>query len=168
MASALDTKLAALATLSPTELRSEWERVYRSPAPRISTDLLIRGIAWQLQVKAHGGPSPSTMRELRAMAAGDRGGETPAPIPVLRPGTQLMRSWGNKSWSVIVVEDGFLFEGERYASLSPIARMITGAHWSGPRFFGLTRRGSKPASRSAPGPAPTSVPNVGRWAVAHG
>ncbi len=145
MASALDTKLAALTTLSLLELRLEWERVYPGPAPRISSDLLIRGIAWQLQVKAHGGPLPSTMRELRAVAVGERGGETHAQVPVLRPGTQLMRSWGDRSWSVLVLEDGFIFEGERYASLSPIARMITGAHWSGPRFFGLTRRRAKPA-----------------------
>ncbi len=107
--------------------------------------ITIRGIAWQLQVKAHGSPSPSMMRELRVLAAAELKGEAPAPVPVLRPGTQLMRSWGDKSWSVIVVEDGFLFEGERYASLSPIARMITGAHWSGPRFFGLTQRRAKPA-----------------------
>ena len=145
MASALDTKLAALATLSPAELRAEWERLYRAAAPRISPDLLIRGLAWQLQVKAHGGPSPSTMRELREMVATERGAETNPPLPTLRPGTQLMRSWGDKSWSVLVVEDGFIFEGERYASLSPIARMITGAHWSGPRFFGLTQRRAKAA-----------------------
>ena len=145
MASALDAKLAALATLSPAKLRAEWERLYRSPAPRISTDLLIRGLAWQLQVKVHGGPSPSTTRELKDVTAGERGGETNPPLPILRPGTQLMRSWGEKSWSVLVVEDGFIFEGERYASLSPIARVITGAHWSGPRFFGLTQRRTRPA-----------------------
>lgn len=145
MASALDAKLALLATLSPTELRSQWERVYAGPAPRVSPDLLIRGIAWQMQVKAHGGPSPATMRELRQVAAGERGGEPHAQLPVLRPGTQLMRSWGERSWSVLVAEAGFIFEGERYASLSPIARMITGARWSGPRFFGLTQRRAKPA-----------------------
>ena len=145
MASALDAKLAALATLSPAELHAKWERAYRVAAPRISPDLLIRGLAWQLQVKAHGGPSPSTMRELREMAATARRGEQHAQSPVLRPGTQLMRSWGEKSWSVLVVEDGFIFEGERYASLSPIARMITGAHWSGPRFFGLIQRRAKAA-----------------------
>ena len=144
MASALDTKVAALATLSPKELRAEWERVYRSPAPRISSDLLIRGLAWQLQLKAHGGPSPATLRELRDLTANERGGGARPPVSALRPGTQLMRSWGEKSWSVLVVENGFLFEGERYTSLSPIARMITGAHWSGPRFFGLTQRRAKP------------------------
>lgn len=56
----------------------------------------------------------------------------------LRPGTILMRSWNDRSWSVLVTEDGLMFEGRRYASLSKIAREITGAHWSGPRFFGLT------------------------------
>ena len=61
----------------------------------------------------------------------------PANAADLRPGTTLMRSWGDRSWSVLVTETGLVFEGRHYDSLSKIAREITGAHWSGPRFFGL-------------------------------
>jgi hypothetical protein len=70
-----------------------------------------------------------------------------APPPTnaadLRPGTTLMRSWGDRSWSVLVTETGLVFEGRHYDSLSKIAREITGAHWSGPRFFGLRAASEK-------------------------
>ena len=142
--SRLDDKLAGLANLTPAELRAEWQRLYRMPAPRISPDLLSRGIAWQLQERALGGLAPAVARQLKRLAAsraaGTRAtGALPAPANAsdLRPGTTLMRSWGDHSWSVLVTEDGLVFEGRHYDSLSKIAREITGAHWSGPRFFGL-------------------------------
>ena len=165
--SCLDDTLAALATMTPAQLRAEWQRVYKAPAPQISPDLLARGIAWQLQERALGGLAPSAARELKRLAAasaananadagndGDTKTAGPAagsaarpPTPValpppanaadLRPGTTLMRSWGDRSWSVLVTETGLVFEGRHYDSLSKIAREITGAHWSGPRFFGL-------------------------------
>ena len=62
---------------------------------------------------------------------------TPTTAADLRPGTTLMRTWGDRNWSVLVTETGLVFEGRQYDSLSKIAREITGAHWSGPRFFGL-------------------------------
>jgi hypothetical protein len=65
-------------------------------------------------------------------------------VPRLRPGTTLVRRWHGRTHTVLVVEGGFEHQGRRYASLSPIARAITGAHWSGPRFFGLTRAAPKP------------------------
>jgi hypothetical protein len=139
--SRLQTQLTALATMSPAQLRTEWQRVHKSPAPRVSADLLVRGIAWRLQEKALGGLSPAMLRELKRLAAVD--GAEPVSTPVastrdtLRPGTTLMRSWGGRNWSVLITEDGFVFEGRRYTALSQIAREITGAHWSGPRFFGL-------------------------------
>ena len=146
----LDEQLAGLATMSPAQLRAEWQRLYKAPAPRISPDLLARSIAWQLQERVLGGLPPSAARELKRLAAGK--GQTAdtslAPSPPqaadLRPGTTLMRSWGDRNWSVLVTEEGLVFEGRRYDSLSRIAREITGAHWSGPRFFGLQR----PARRS--------------------
>ncbi len=57
--------------------------------------------------------------------------------PKLAPGTQLVREWNGRTWQVEVVRDGFVCKGKRYRSLSAIAKMITDAHWSGPRFFGL-------------------------------
>jgi hypothetical protein len=55
----------------------------------------------------------------------------------LRPGARLVREWRGKTHMVIVTEDGFEYTGQIYASLTKIAQVITGAHWSGPRFFGL-------------------------------
>ena len=60
-----------------------------------------------------------------------------APTPKLAPGTQLVREWNGRTWQVEVVKGGFVCRGKRYRSLSAIAKMITDAHWSGPRFFGL-------------------------------
>jgi hypothetical protein len=59
------------------------------------------------------------------------------PIPTFRPGTRLVREWNGRTHVVDVSEDGFVFDGKTYGSLSAIAKRITGAHWSGPRFFGL-------------------------------
>ncbi len=61
----------------------------------------------------------------------------PKLTPKLAPGTQLVREWNGRTWQVEVVKGGFVCRGKRYQSLSAIAKTITGAHWSGPRFFGL-------------------------------
>ena len=60
----------------------------------------------------------------------------PTRVP-LCPGTRLLREWNGRQHFVEVVDKGFVFDGKTYRSLSAIARRITGAHWSGPRFFGL-------------------------------
>ncbi len=145
-----------LATLSPAQLRTEWQRLYKTAAPRVSPDLLARGVAWKLQERALGGLSPSTVRELRQLDCKQgevRGGGAAAPALAsaagLRPGTTLMRTWGDRNWSVLVTEDGLVFEGQHYASLSQIAREITGAHWSGPRFFGLKASPSSTAATAS-------------------
>jgi hypothetical protein len=156
--SRLDDKLAALATLSGLQLRAEWQRLHKAPAPRVSLDLLARGIAWQLQERALGGLPPSASRELKRLSANSaisdvRGAITTAPVQTsaadLRPGTTLMRTWGDRNWSVLITEEGLVFEGRRYDSLSKIAREITGAHWSGPRFFGLKAASAKCTKVSA-------------------
>lgn len=155
--SRLDDKLDGLATMSPAQLRDEWQRLYRAPPPRISPDLLARGIAWQLQERALGGLAPSSARELKRIAGssgtvvGAAVAASPPPTTAadLRPGTTLMRTWGDRNWSVLVTETGLVFEGRQYDSLSKIAREITGAHWSGPRFFGLKKAGTKRAKDTA-------------------
>jgi Protein of unknown function (DUF2924) len=133
-------RIAGLADLTTQQLREEWRRLYRSQPPRLSRDLLVRTIAYRIQELAYGGPSKATMRKLTASAkeletngavACDAGG---------RPGTRLVREWHGKLHTVTVMREGFEYAGKRYASLSKIAHAITGAHWSGPRFFGLIRR----------------------------
>jgi hypothetical protein len=134
----LDERLAALAAMSPAQLRSEWLSLYRSAAPPLTADLLARGIAWRLQERAHGGFSRSSLREIeRLRRDGERGGGARVWDGRIKPGTRLVRDWGGKSHHVLILESGYLYQDRRYASLSQVARDITGARWSGPRFFGL-------------------------------
>ena len=130
MSVAVDQQLERLATLSPAELRSEWPKVWGSAAPRWSPDLLRMGLAYKLQEKVYGGLKATTLRELRRIGSG-------ADAAKLKPGTRLVRSWHGRTVSVLVTDDGFTFEDQSYASLTAIAREVTGAGWSGPRFFGL-------------------------------
>ncbi len=135
--------LLRLSALTIFELRGEWRRLHRSPPPmRLSRDLLIRGIVYKLQERANGGLSKAALRQL------EKGGGDPQKTvatksggPVsLRPGIRLVREWRGMTHMVLVQADGVEWRGRRYASLTMVAREITGAHWSGPRFFGLRRR----------------------------
>ncbi len=139
----LSERLTALTALDAASLRAEWRRLYRShPPKRAGRDLLARAIAYRLQERALGGLSAATKRKLRAFAkqleTGD-GTAFDAGI-TLKPGAKLVREWGGDTYVVIALEDGFEFDGRRYRSLTKIAREITGAHWSGPRFFNLKRK----------------------------
>lgn len=155
----LAERLAALSKLTYADLRSEWRRLYRAhPPQKISRDLLELAIAWKLQERALGGLSPATKRRLSDLTTTleSKGDLTKARALKLKPGVRLLREWGGHTHEVLVTEDGFLWQGQSWRSLSAIAGAITGTHWSGPRFFGLekTRKGG-PSARAAPsGPAP--------------
>jgi hypothetical protein len=137
----LASKLTSLASLTIFELRNEWRRHHRMPPPkRLSRDLLIRGIAYKLQERVWGGLPPSALKKLERFRSRT---ETKSPPPSLRPGTKLIRDWGGTTHAVIVLKTGFEWRGKTYRSLSTIAKAITGAHWSGPRFFGLRQTGGK-------------------------
>ena len=135
----LRAELATLGQLDSDQLRAEWRRLYRAQAPRLSRDLLIRGLAHRLQELALGGMSKATLRKLAAFAKEleANGSLAPASSKQLRPGARLVREWRGRTHAVAVVKDGFEYGGKVYASLTRIAQTITGAHWSGPRFFGL-------------------------------
>lgn len=124
-------------------LRQRWTELYGiPPLPRISRQLLIRAIAYQLQVNEAGGLSPHTLKKLKALGkeiakTGKAGSLSKHGI---RAGTKLIREWKGKTHEVEVLEEGFSWAGEHYRSLSVIARLITGTRWSGPRFFGLEQQ----------------------------
>ena len=145
MATGMTDRIAELATLSTADLRACWERAGGRPAPkRASRDLLLRLVAYHLQEQIEGGLSKATRRRL-AKLGGLNGqvSQTPAPpTPRLKPGCRLIREWHGVTHSVIVLDHGFDYRGTRYASLSQIARIITGARWSGPLFFGLRKTAS--------------------------
>ena len=134
------TMLMKLSSMPPAELRAAWREQYKAPAPDIGPDLLRRGIAYRMQERQFGKLSASTRRELDRIAAKvDQGGEFVSGPAKLKAGTRLIRSWHGKVHHVLVLENGYEHEERRYRSLSQIARAITGAHWSGPRFFGLRK-----------------------------
>jgi hypothetical protein len=137
---ALAQEIAALQEAAPADLKERWRALYGTEAPRrISRDLLIRALAYRIQEKALGGLKPSTRRLLIKVAA-DASARRPievAPEPSIKPGTVLLREWHGTQHQVIVRENGIVFNGKQYKSLSQVARRITGTKWSGPLFFGL-------------------------------
>jgi len=138
--SASSADLAELDGLSVDVLRSRWTELFGvEPARRVSRELLSRGVAYRLQEKAAGGLAKKTLRQLDRMAKefGSSGTVKVDPAGVIRPGTRIVREWQGRVHEVIVLDDGYLWKGARYRSLSEIARSITGTRWSGPRFFGI-------------------------------
>ncbi len=139
-ATEFEQEILGLADLSRPNLVARWRALYRGNPPKgISRSLLVRAVAYQLQVKRFGGLKPATDRHLQRIANGTAEGDSInlKATPELQPGARLVREWNGSTHVVDVVEGGFIWNGDRHRSLSSIARAITGARWSGPRFFGL-------------------------------
>lgn len=127
----LEDQVRALEALNLEALRDEWRRRFGAPPGLRSVDLLRRLLAWKIQAEAYGDLDPDVRRRLRSKSP------TPKTETGLRPGARVIREWQGKRYEVDIVDGGFLHAGERYTSLSQIARAITGTRWNGPRFFGL-------------------------------
>ena len=111
-----------------------WSGIFSTPVPaRLSLPFLRRFIAFEVQARHHGGLPKGFVEKL--VKAADA--KADARCPALRSGGRLIREWNGATHVVDVAGDGFLWNGQRHGSLSAIARTITGARWSGPRFFGL-------------------------------
>jgi hypothetical protein len=136
---AIERELDRIRSLGLEELRVEWRRLYHSEPPRISRDLLVLALAYRFQEIEQGGLGKATRRKLRTIAKTLRttGRVGPTPSVSLKPGARLVREWHGRAHTVTVTEEGFEYAGTSYPSLTKIAKKITGAHWSGPRFFGL-------------------------------
>lgn len=123
------------------DLRNTWRSAHPGlPLPTgLSRDLMVRGIAWSEQCKRYGGLSPAIQTMLDKMAGQLKASGTLEIERSVRPkiGTRIIREWRGKTYVVEVCDNGFLHDGAKYASLSHVARAITGTRWSGPRFFGL-------------------------------
>ena len=140
----VDRQIAGLLDRSTPELRLAWRELHRTGPPQgLSRDLLIRALVHQLQERAAGGASRALRRRLQTLAGEfDKKSASLRPGIVPKTGTTLVRQWRGHAHAVLVREHGFEYQGQHYRSLSVIAKRITGAHWSGPRFFGLTKRTS--------------------------
>ena len=128
--------IADIETMDRAALITVWSEVFGTPVPkRLSSPFLRRFLAFEVQARQFGGLPKGFIEKL-----GRADGEKPeARSPALKPGGRLIREWNCVTHAVDVIEGGFLWDGHRYSSLSAIARAITGARWSGPRFFGLKR-----------------------------
>lgn len=136
------TPMALDRSQTRAELLEEWQELNdRPPPPRLSTRLLRLAVAYQQQAAAHGGLKTRTLKRLQAFAEANRGDGEPKMVAKERvspaTGTRLVREWHGKTHVVDVLDHGVSYEGRTHRSLSEVARAITGARWSGPRFFGL-------------------------------
>ncbi|MDP3495655.1 MAG: DUF2924 domain-containing protein [Hyphomonadaceae bacterium] len=123
-----------LSAASRQELLFRWEQLNGSSAPEgLSTSLLRRGVIYDVQAKHYGGLSPAHRKTLLQIAAS----KTAVPPASMKAGARLVREWNGIAHVVDIVENGFRYRDKTYASLSAISKEITGAHWSGPRFFGI-------------------------------
>jgi hypothetical protein len=158
----LEQEIVALGDLPREELVARWIKAHGcSPPSGVRRELLIHSAAWHLQTRCLGGFSAETRRRLRDAVRrldekisrksrnrlNDRDAATASePLTAdrsrktrqsLSPGARLLREWNGRTYVVDAIENGFVYEGKVFRSLSAIARQITGVRWSGPRFFGL-------------------------------
>lgn len=141
---ALARELAGLPDLTRADLLGRFRALYGQDPPRqISRPLLVLAVGYRMQERVFGGLKPKVRHALARAAKDIAAGRHVAPSHTPRPGTRLVREWQGVTYEAILLEDGVLFRGERYASLSQIARIITGTRWSGPLFFGLRRQGKE-------------------------
>ena len=144
-AAALAQEIPHLRGLDLDGLRARWRSLTGRAAPaHVPRTLLLQILAYRLQAAAFGDLDPATARLLDRLASQGRSGPK-AQIPVpdrigMRPGTVLVREWDGEPHRVMVLADGFAWNGTTYKSLSKVARAITGTRWSGPRFFGLREK----------------------------
>lgn len=122
------------------DLVAAWKAAYGRPPPKgIGSRLLALAAAYHRQAQAQGGLRPDARAKLIAIAGGERPVET-ATRPIASAGTRLVRDWHGETHVVDVMDDGVLYRGETFRSLSQVAQRITGAKWSGPRFFRIASR----------------------------
>jgi hypothetical protein len=142
------------------QLQQRWVEVWNEPCRSRNKRFLQKRIAWRIQALAYGGLTERALQRAKELAdetllrirpprgfmANGAASRTvtatisPAP-PALVPGTILTREY-HRRLVVMVLDDGFEFEGRRYGSLTAIAKAVTGSHWNGRHFFGLTSKKS--------------------------
>lgn len=146
MSDALADEIAELPKLNRAQLRAKWRDVLKKEPPaHLRKQLLVPLLAYKMQEQAYGGLRPELKRHLRELADGfesdskQPGAKHPMPLR-MKSGTRLIRQWQGETHHVTVADEGFEYCGQKYSSLSEIARLITGTRWSGPLFFGVKQK----------------------------
>ena len=148
----ISRKLASLESSPIKVLKQQWLALYGSEPPRhVSRELLTRAVAYRIQEQARGGLKASTRRLLVRLGndARDKQPLKLEPVTAASAGTVLVRDWHGTAHEVRVLDRGVLYKRKRYRSLTEVAKLITGAHWNGPRFFGLRSKRRQEASHGS-------------------
>src|SRR5258707_3513453 len=154
----IEDEIAHLRGLDLKGLRARWQSVLKRPAPgQLPRHLLVAIIAYRIQVDRFGNLDHETRQLLDRTGAKESGTAMSARLvsfdrkrTELTPGTVLVREWDRRSQRVMVMPDGFAWNGQTYDSLSKVAFAITGTNWNGPRFFGLRNKEERLAKGEAP------------------
>lgn len=134
-------KIAALQKMPIGQIKKMWRDLHQSDAPEFNRTYLINRLTYRLQELAWDGETEPLEKRIEALArqklsknsADDRKRRVNRPLV----GTKLLREYKGVQYEVMVLADGFAFDGRKFRSLSRIAEVITGANWSGPAFFGI-------------------------------
>lgn len=126
--------VAEIEAMERAALMAAWSDLFQLPVPKgLSQPFLRRFLAFEVQARQFGGLPKGFFYDLDRQADG----KAARPDAALKPGGRLLREWNGGTHTVEVIDEGFHWNGQTYRSLSAVARAITGARWSGPRFFGL-------------------------------
>ena len=154
----VEDEIAHLRGLDLRGIRSRWQSVFGRPAPaHLTRHLLFAVIAYRLQADRFGDLDHATRQVLDRTVAKEAEPAMAARLAdfdqkrtELTPGTVLVREWDRQSQRVMVMADGFAWNGQTYDSLSKVAFAITGTKWNGPRFFGLRDKEDRSATEARP------------------
>jgi DUF2924 family protein len=154
----VEDEIAHLRGLDLGGLRARWQSVFGRPAPtHLTRHLLFAIVAYRLQADRFGDLDHATRQVLDRTVAKDTEPAMSARLASfdqkrteLTPGTVLVREWDRQSQRVMVLADGFAWNGQTYDSLSKVAFAITGTRWNGPRFFGLRDKEDRSATETRP------------------
>lgn len=140
-------QLAVLPTLTLEQLKEKWLDLYGCEAPGYKKQFMIRRLAYRIQELFYGGLSEQSKKYLHEAAEKDPLAKVKSKVPDERKtsesilkGTRFVRVWNDQRYEVITTENGFEYDNRIFTSLSAIAREITGTHWNGKLFFGLSGR----------------------------
>ena len=156
--SSIEDEIAHLRGVNLKGLRSRWQGVFQRPAPaHLTQHLLFAVIAYRIQAERFGDLDHATRQVLDGISTKETGSALSARLASfdqkrtkLTPGTVLVREWDRQSQRVMVLADGFAWNGQTYDSLSKVAFAITGTRWNGPRFFGLRDKEDRSRAEAQP------------------